>query len=241
MVPKLSILICSLQRRALFLDRLMQCLRPQLAEHDDIEILTQIDNGEISIGAKRNELLQKATGSYVAYIDDDDRVADDYVSSILSAIERAPDVIGFPLLVSTDEMKVEYGFVSSVFKCWFDLSDPFRPDLQTFFACPNHLTPVRRELALNVGFIPKNQKEDLNFSFRLRELLTSEVYLETPMYYYLRRTTCASPERDIFPPGGGLTALQNELESLSIDEMRHRLQLGINSPRNRPVKETSYL
>lgn len=239
--PKLSILICSLQRRKLFLDRLMQCIQPQLAGNDGVEMLTEIDNGEISIGAKRNALLQKATGDYVAFVDDDDLVADDYVSSILSAIESSPDVIGFPILVSTDGTYVEYGFISSVFHSWFDLPDPFKSGRLSFFACANHITPVRRDLALRVGFPSRQKKEDLSFSFRLREHLSSEVYLDAPMYYYLRRTNCASSEQDVFPSGGGLEALQNELRSLSMDDMQRRLQLGINSSRNCPVKETAYL
>jgi len=236
-LPKLSILICSLQRRKLFLERLMQCLQPQLAEHDRVEIHTHIDNGEINTGAKRNELLRKASGDYVAFIDDDDLVANNYVSLILSAIESAPDAVGFPLLMSTDDIRVEYGFVSAVFDSWFEVPDPFRPGLHSFFACPNHVTPVRRDLALSVRFPPIERREDYSYSLRLRERLKTDVFLESPMYYYLRRTNSASADQDTFPAGGGLEALQNELRSLSRDDIQYRMQLGITSSRSRSAKE----
>ncbi len=239
--PKLSILTCCLEGREPFLDRLMRCLQPQLSEHDDVELHTHIDDGELSIGAKRNALLKKAAGDYIAFVDDDDLVAPDYVSSVLSAIESGPDVIGFPLLMSTDSTYVEYGFVSRVFGSWFDLPDPFKPGRQAFFACANHLNPVRRDLALSVRFPPIGQKEDLSYSFRLRERLASEVYLESPMYYYLRRTKSTPGKQDAFPMEGDLDVIQNELNLLSIDDLRQRLQLGINSPKNSPAIETLYL
>jgi hypothetical protein len=45
---------------------------------------------------KRNELMAAAVGMYVAFIDDDDTVADNYVESICDAILRhGPDVVTF--------------------------------------------------------------------------------------------------------------------------------------------------
>jgi hypothetical protein len=60
MDKKLSILICSLSSRADKLQRLMTDLQPQV--NDSVEVLIKTDNGEIAIGAKRNLLLEEATG-----------------------------------------------------------------------------------------------------------------------------------------------------------------------------------
>jgi len=40
----------------------------------------------MTIGAKRNQLLHRAKGDYVAFVDDDDLVSSDYVNKVLSAV-----------------------------------------------------------------------------------------------------------------------------------------------------------
>jgi len=72
----LSLLICSLKDRQGYLERLMQILDPQLSGIEDkVEVIVELDNGERSIGAKRNALLDKAKGEYLAFIDDDDIIS----------------------------------------------------------------------------------------------------------------------------------------------------------------------
>jgi hypothetical protein len=83
-IKKLSILICSLNRRKKYLKRLVDILRSQA--NRDIEVLCDIDNGEVSIGSKRQKLLNSAVGDYVCFVDDDDLVSEDYVDLILDKI-----------------------------------------------------------------------------------------------------------------------------------------------------------
>ena len=89
---KLSILICHVPERAEKLERLMDVLRPQL--NDGVEVLIETDAREMTIGAKRNLLLEKAKGQYVCFVDDDDLVPPYYVAKILEAISKHPDCIG---------------------------------------------------------------------------------------------------------------------------------------------------
>ena len=86
-----SILICSLESRSLKLNRLLSILKEQA--DDRVEILVSVDSGEKSVGAKRNELVKASCGKYLAFIDDDDIVSDDYVDLILKAIQDGPDVV----------------------------------------------------------------------------------------------------------------------------------------------------
>lgn len=232
--PKLSILIPSLRRRELFLDRLTRCLLPQLAGHDCIEVLTEIDNGEMSLGSKRNLLLRKATGEYVAFIDDDDLVADDYITKMLAALDTAPDVIGFTMLVTNDGAWPEYGFVSVALRSWFQIPDPITKGRFAYYSCPNHLTPVKRDLALSICYSDKLiMCEDLEYSIRLLQHLTREFFIESPIYYFLRRRDARAPERDLFSEGNNLEALHKELQRVSKNELRYRMQCGIASPQNR--------
>ena len=72
---KLSILIPTLFSRKEKFCNLMTILSSQA--NDEVEVVINRDNGEKSIGEKRNELLKEATGEYVCFVDDDDMVDDD--------------------------------------------------------------------------------------------------------------------------------------------------------------------
>ncbi len=53
-------------------------------------------------GTKRNQLIEQTQSDYLTFIDDDDAVSSDYVSSILEAMQSNPDVITFNGFVTTD-------------------------------------------------------------------------------------------------------------------------------------------
>jgi len=84
----LSILIPTLEARRALFDRVQGQLAGQAAAagiEEDIEILDCRDNGERSIGWKRNRLIERAQGEFVAFVDDDDTVSDDYLPRICQA------------------------------------------------------------------------------------------------------------------------------------------------------------
>ena len=89
---KLSILILSIPSRLHFLKPLMEKLEKQIGNRQDVEILSIMDNKSFGISEKRNELLKLARGSHLAWIDDDDDVADNYVDRLTETIEKNPDV-----------------------------------------------------------------------------------------------------------------------------------------------------
>lgn len=179
---KLSILVCSLNNRLDFLKRLYNILTPQLS--NEVELIIETDNGEATIGAKRNTLLKKAKGDYIAFVDDDDRVSSDYVSKILSAIETEPDVVGIHLLMTTDGVTEEKTFHSIVYTHWFDEQDPDKPWLKRYYRNPNHLNPVKREHALKVMFPEISMGEDKVYSTNLLQYCKTEIYIKEPIYFY---------------------------------------------------------
>ena len=89
--PLLTICIPSLATRAPLLARLLACLGRQ-PRAGDVEILIAVDDGQVTTGAKRNQLVAAARGAYVCHVDDDDLVAPDYLACILEAIEVHPGV-----------------------------------------------------------------------------------------------------------------------------------------------------
>jgi len=183
-LPKLSILICSLNRRHEFLKRLISLLKPQISK--EVEVLVSIDDGENTIGRKRNNLLQQSIGKYIAFIDDDDIVSDVYVSSILKAVEFEPDVVGIHLQMIENNTLTGLTYHSLKYKTWYD-EPTDKPGLRKYYRNPNHLNPVKRELALKVGFPDINNGEDRVYSYNLLQFINTEVCIDDPIYTYMVR------------------------------------------------------
>jgi glycosyltransferase involved in cell wall biosynthesis len=171
----LSILICTMPRRNTFFQRLMASLKPQL--NDDVELKAVSDDGKMSIGEKRNTLLDAATGEYIAFIDDDDLVSNDYVQRILEAVKTKPDCVGMEGIITFDGQGARKFVHSLRYREWFEKDG-------IYYRNPNHLSPVKREHAIKVKFPDINMGEDHDYSKRLLPLLSTEVYLDNPIYFY---------------------------------------------------------
>lgn len=184
--PLLSILVCTIPSRAGYLARLLSGLAPQIAP--GAELLIASDAGEVSIGAKRQRLLEQARGEFVVFIDDDDTVADNYVARLLGAIRAHPDVD----CVTFRSQRYCDGAYEA--ECIYSLANRTndgceeRDGVRTYIRFPYHVTPVRRELALQVGFEELDHREDTDFAERLRPRLRSEVHLDDPLYTYWWRS-----------------------------------------------------
>lgn len=183
---KLSILICTLSDRYVFLERLLTCLNKQKTE--EVEILVNCDNREKTIGKKRNELIERSSGDYISFIDDDDLVSDTYISLVLNAIKTNPDVLGLHLLMTQNGSHEERTYHSLKYTHWWDEPDPDRPGKRRYFRNPNHLNPVKRGHAVKVKFPELNHGEDHDYSKNLFQYLKTEEYIEEPIYFYLYRS-----------------------------------------------------
>ena len=185
--PLLSVLVCALKGREELRKRLLDVLLPQI-NHDEVEYHEMMDGGEISIGAKRQRLLEGARGEYVCFVDDDDLVSVDYITRIVTALKEHPeaDCVGFNSLRFMDGREDGRCVYSKRYTDW--VNNPPGNDPR-FERSPCHLTPVRRGIALRVGFTDTNSGEDRLYSQGIAPLIRNEVFLEgEPMYfYYFRR------------------------------------------------------
>lgn len=173
---KLSILICTTpDRREMFL-ALYGFLREQ-AEGKPVEVLFHEDNKEISVGKKRQGLLEKAAGDYIVFVDSDDMVHPDYVDDILHAVTYDPDCVGFKIKCEGTEGKTAKASV--IYKNWAENVDGF-----DYVRSPYHKTPVKREIALKVGFPDKRFGEDYDYSMGLVGLLKTEYFIDKELYIY---------------------------------------------------------
>lgn len=171
----LSILIATMPIRSAKLQNLLAVLEPQCL-NQPVEILTDISM-LYNIGVKRNMLLNRAQGEYIIFADDDDLVSADYVKKILAATATKPDCIGISGLISFDGRNERQWHISKEFKHWYE-------QLGIYYRTPNHISPVRRELALQVMFPPISFGEDHEYSKNLWSLLKTEVIIPGNLYYY---------------------------------------------------------
>jgi len=184
-MKKLSLLILSLEQRKTFLARLLSILIPQL--NDSVEIIIESDSGETSIGEKRNKAISKSTGDYICFIDDDDLVSGDYVEKILSSLSGSPDCVGISLLHFNDNILAGLTYHSISYTNWFESRENVI-GLMRYYRNPNHLNPVKRNLAVLCPFPNKSMGEDKDYSMALLSLLKTEVYIKEPIYYYMFRS-----------------------------------------------------
>jgi GT2 family glycosyltransferase len=180
---KLSILVCSTHKRyKTFLPAILDHLFGQLeklseSDRKEVEILTLIDNKTIMLGTKRNYLIDISKGEYLAFVDDDDRLADDYLQSLLEATDSCTDVITFYVMVSLNGEKPK--------PCYYSIN--YQEDHNTedsYHRLPNHIMCVRRELAEQVLFKPILYGEDSDYSQRLKPLLKTEYSIHRILYFY---------------------------------------------------------
>jgi SAM-dependent methyltransferase len=175
--PTLSILIPTLYDRAEKFSQLMMILGKQLT--GEVELLTNIDDRTKTVGRKRQELLERSSGEYVVFVDDDDVIADDYVGSILTVLASKPDTVGF-------KAKIESLKNGKVCDVYYSIKYQYNtPEVNgALYRGTAHLTPIRRDIALRIGYKDISVNEDYLFSEQAVKLCKTEVLIDKFLYFY---------------------------------------------------------
>lgn len=176
---KLSILIPTVPGREHFMDRIMDQVGKQAASWPEVEIVWSIGLHSVSIGMRRNELMTRAAGDYICFIDDDDRIADNYIELIMAGIATSPDCCSLNGVITTD------GKDPKPFKHSIDYASMYERD-GVYYRPPNHLNTVRASIAKQMTFPDWQRSEDSNYCFQLQAsgLLKVEYKIEPVLYYY---------------------------------------------------------
>jgi glycosyltransferase involved in cell wall biosynthesis len=183
----LSILIPTLESREEQFHKLYEKLNKQITESsltEEMEIIYFMDNKEHSLGFKRNKLIEMANGKFVAFVDDDDDVSDDYIPLILNAIKENPDIdcVGIKGII-TFRGKNPCTFVHSLqYKEYFS-------EEGMYFRPPYHLNPIKREIACRYEFEDINYCEDIDWAMRIcrDQALKKEFFIDKVIYSYNSR------------------------------------------------------
>lgn len=174
---KLSILICTTLSRERVIRSLLRNLNHQIKKYPtEVELLInghETDN----VGKKRNDLLLRAKGDYVVAVDSDDEVSRDYVKLILKAIKEGSDCIGISGTITTNGKDERQWHISKDYGAWYTKG-------RVYMRTPNHISPVKRELALKVMFPEISYGEDAVFSRNIHPLLKTETKIKGNIYKY---------------------------------------------------------
>lgn len=177
----LSILIPTIKRH----DRLFNLLKFELFSQilpykDQIEVLWD-DHETDSIGAKRNRLLERATGEYIAFIDADDKVSINYIDLVMEGVEKGVDCC------SLRGVYTENGREDGIFEhsLKYDKWETVEGEPK-YLRFPNHLNTIKASIAKQFKFPEKNHGEDFDWSAIVHEsgLLKTEHYINEILYFY---------------------------------------------------------
>jgi hypothetical protein len=172
----LSILIPTVPGRETKLYSLLAGLDAQVRTAPDVELLVLRDNRGMTIGEKRNRMIQIARGDYVVFVDDDDAVTTDYVGVITEKLRvERPDVLCFSVTVRGHgpEKPCRYH------------PDFEHQNLPTGYTRkPNHLMPWRRDLALAVPFPALKVGEDTNWAAAIAPKAAKIATIARALYTY---------------------------------------------------------
>ena len=178
----LSILICSVdtEERQDKLKKLIYELHRQISKNyaeEIVEIIVDTDNMNKSVGQKRNDLIEKAQGEFICFIDDDDFVSENYLSIILYHLNSSIDI----LLIAIEH--IENGvnkpkIIPSLF------IDNLNTGEAVFKTNHFHLCPHKKSIARNVLFEWVNFAEDMLYSQKMVKHINNSFLISQPIYIY---------------------------------------------------------
>lgn len=184
MKPTLSILIATVNERLFQFEALQNEFLRQIAVtgmKGKIEIVPKCDNKEMSIGNKRQWLLENCSGEWVVFFDDDDWPYPHYIPMIYNSIatEGDHDCIGLIINMTTNGRRPQTCCHSFRFKKWETNQAGY-----DYVRNITHFNPVKRNLALKTGFKDLRFGEDQDYSDRLTPICTKEIFIPVPVFNY---------------------------------------------------------
>ena len=172
-------------RKRLF-DLALEEVQKQIRETPEIkvEVLFESDNGELTLGAKRNLLVSKCTGKYHCFVDDDDIIAPYFLKTFVPMIKSGIDYdcASFVGAYYNKGLFVKLFNHSIVYDKWFETAE-------RYYRCPSPLNMIKTSIVKEVQYKDIRNTEDHEFSMRLLEsgLLKQEFVVDPnrPLYHYI--------------------------------------------------------
>lgn len=135
-------------------------------------------DGGLSIGKKRESLVNRANGNYLCFLDYDETIAPNYVEELLRLCYEDSDICTFKVMVKMDNFW-------SVVDMSLSHSDntQLNPDY-IVKRPPWHVCPMRSEYAKRFEFPDLNNAEDFVWMKKVIELCRTENHSNKILYQY---------------------------------------------------------
>ena len=181
----LTVMVLSIPSRLPQLQKLYEKLEQQIGDREDVEVLCLVDNKSLTIGQKRNVVLKAARGKYVACLDDDDTIADDYVQTICECIEGEHD---FDVLAFDQHCTINGEEVMVHFDMRHQQNDPLVRDENGKYIdmCrpPWHMCVWKKEIADKTEFRDTSWGEDWDWVVQMYPHVKTQLKLDKVLHYY---------------------------------------------------------
>ncbi len=184
---KLSILVLTVPRRlTTFFPKIIRCLEGQIKDRKDIEVFGLYDNKKMTVGGKRNALLHIARGKFTTFVDDDDRVSDDYIDSIMAAIDANPDAdcIIYDIICTIKRNGIVQKEKLCKYGIEYEKFGATTPDGKNWAGKPEHRMVYNSKISKEVKFPEKNFKEDLIWTKEAALKIKNQVKIDKVLYYF---------------------------------------------------------
>lgn len=149
----------------------------------DVEVIVDDSksflNGGLSIGRKRQVLLDRATGIYVCYLDSDDNIAPDYIETILRLAIEGNDILTF-----NNFSKLEGYWMAVRMTINHPYDEQPRPGIIN--RRPYHVCAFKKEILKGISFPDLNWDEDTEFIKLALERCKTESHSEAILHQYNR-------------------------------------------------------
>ena len=176
----LSILIPSVPERILYLNKQIDNLYNQIGEKQ-VELLVFIDNRKRTTGRKRNNLIDLAQGKYIVFVDDDDTLSEEYVSSLLNAIIKNPEADCIVFDVMYHDVKKDKKILVKYGK---EYSHDYDAKNNQYTRKPNHLMCYSNKIASDVKYENISYNEDDRWGNLAHSKINNQVRIDKILYTY---------------------------------------------------------
>lgn len=199
MTPILSILTCTIPERQGVFVKLLKVIQRQWNDLNnfhptlgDIEVILDDSesflNGGLSIGKKREGLVNRAKGKYLCFLDDDEEIAPNYVETLVRLCQEDKDACTFKAIAKTDSF---WGVI--------DMSIHYPDEEARPGSIINrnlwHVCPIRTGIAQRYSFPDTNYGEDITWLKQVRKDIKDEAHSEFILLQYNHSSTTSEADR----------------------------------------------
>jgi hypothetical protein len=178
--PSWDLLICSIWHRTDMLAELLGELERQYQPGLGVRVCR--DNLGMTYGDKCQLLLESSTADYVSFLDDDDWVEPDFVGTIMAALDKQPDYVGFKVKYTVNGEPQIPVYHTLRYGGWVNNPEALYRDIV-------HFNPIRRDLALQ-GRWEGGDGADRRWADQLRAkgCVRNEVFIDRELHLYRFRS-----------------------------------------------------